>query len=338
MATPQQVLDLTETESTDQRPDGAFTNAKAWKSGDISADDWTVKVNAAAARELEDAVALIRRQVLPVHMLDPRDFEFDACSAMMAEARRLIDDGHGFAIIDRLALDNWTEEEGRAMYWLLARAFSKVVAQNAYGEIFREIRDEGVPSYMPGVDGALTQSGLNFHQDNSGNRNMPNYTGLMTLHTPKEGGMSQYCTLYSLYNAMLEDAPVQLERLFEPFYHDRLNIQSPGEAAVLRAPALRYDGERLTGRYSTTKIPAGYNRAGEEMDNLSRDSLATAMSVIRDRKLAAEYMLERGQIVFINNGEGLHHREPYTDGETVEDTRHLVRLWFRNEGRPFFDG
>lgn len=338
MVTSEQVLDLTKSEITGLRPQGAFDNAKTWSRDGLTAADWTVPVNGAAARELQAAVELVRKQALPVHMLDPRDFEFDACRAMMAEARRKIDDGHGFAIIDRLALDEWTEEEGRAMYWLLSCAFSRVVAQNAYGQIFREIRNEGVPSAMPGVDGALTQAGLNFHQDNSGNRNMPNYTGLLTLNTPKEGGMSQYCTLYSLYNAMLEDAPVQLDRLFEPFLHDRLNIQSPGEVAVLRAPALRYDGERLTGRYSTTKIPAGYKKAGEEMDNLSRDALVTAMEVIGERRLSAQYMLERGQIVLINNREGLHHREPYVDGDTVAEKRHLVRLWYRNEGRPFFDG
>lgn len=338
MVTSEQVLDLTESEITGLRPQAAFDNTKTWTRADISAEDWNVTVNAAAARELEAAVALIRKQVLPVYMLDPRDFEFTACHAMMAEARRKIDDAHGFAVIDRLPLDDWTEDEGRAVYWLLARSFSNPVAQNAYGQIFREIRDEGIPSAMPVVDGALTQSGLNFHQDNSGNRNMPNYTGLLSLHKAKDGGMSEYCTLYSLYNAMLEDAPVQLDRLFEPFYHDRLNIQSPGEVAVLRAPALRYDGKKLTGRYSTTKIPAGYKKAGEEMDNLSRDALMTAMAVIGERKLSAEYMLERGQIVFINNREGLHHRANYSDGDTVEEKRHLVRLWFRNEGRPFFDG
>jgi len=338
MVTSEQVLDLAKMEITGLRPDGAFDNAKSWTRAEISADDWIVRVNDAAARELEAAVQLIRKQVLPVYMLDPRDFEFAACHAMMADARRKIDDAHGFAVIDRLPLDDWSEEEGRAVYWLLARSFSNPVAQNAYGQIFREIRDEGIPSAMPGVDGALTQSGLNFHQDNSGNRNMPNYTGLLSLHKAKDGGISEYCTLYSLYNAMREDAPVQLDRLFEPFYHDRLNIQSPGEVAVLRAPALRYDGEKLTGRYSTTKIPAGYKKAGEAMDNLSRDALMTAMAVIGERELSAEYMLERGQIVFINNREGLHHRADYRDGDTAEEKRHLVRLWFRNEGRPFFDG
>lgn len=338
MVAPQQVLDLTEIEDTGQRPDRAFSNAKTWSRKDLTPDDWTVPVDRDAAAELEAAVALIRRQALPVHMLDPRDFEFDACRAMMAKARGLIDDGHGFAVIDRLALDNWSEEEGRAMYWLLAKSFSNPVAQNAYGEVFREIRDESTPSAMPGVDGALTPSGLNFHQDNSGNRNMPNYTGLLTLRRSKEGGTSEYCTLYSLYNAMMEDAPIQLERLFEPFYHDRLNIQSPGEVAVLRAPALRFDGETLTGRFSTTKIPAGYTKADEEMDNLGRDALATATSVIRKRDLSAQYQLERGQIVLINNREGMHYRADYRDGEAAHEKRHLVRLWFRNEGRPFFDG
>jgi alpha-ketoglutarate-dependent taurine dioxygenase len=74
------------------------------------------------------------------------------------------------------------------------------------------------------------------------------------------------------------------------------------------------------------------------MDNLGRDALATAMSVIRKRDLSAHYQLERGQIVLFNNREGLHHRAEFKNGDALHEKRHLVRLWFRNEGRPFFDG
>ena len=86
------------------------------------------------------------------------------------------------------------------------------------------------------------------------------------------------------------------------------------------------------------KIPSGYQRAGQELDNLGRDALETALAVIRQRDLSAKYMLERGQILIFNNREGLHHRESFKNGDTVETQRHLLRVWLRDEGRPFFDG
>jgi hypothetical protein len=147
-----------------------------------------------------------------------------------------------------------------------------------------------------------------------------------------------YCSLYSLCNALAEEAPAQLERLFQPYYHDRQGIQSDGEAEVIWAPAIGYDGHRLSGRFSMNKIPAGYRKAGVTMDNLTRDSLDTVMAVIEQRDLAAKYMVGRGQLLIFNNREGLHHREAFKNGDKIEEQRHLIRMWFRNDGLPFFDG
>ena len=339
MATSQPVLDLTGG-AVDRRPTEPFSNTKVWSRRSLAPADWTVTIGDAAKRELIDAIAGLRLQNIPVYLLKPADFKLEACRAMMAEAKRMLEDRHGFTIIDRLPLDEagWSEEEAKAAFFMLGQLMSQPVAQTSGGQIFRDIRDEGLIAGMPGVDTALTQERLAFHQDNSGNRTMPNYTGLMALYAAKEGGMSEYCSLYSLYNAMAEEAPEQLERLFQPFYHDRQGIQAPGEAEVLWAPAMSYDKGRLSGRFSMNKIPGGYRKAGEELDNLSHDALETVLSVIRKRDLSAKYMIERGQILIFNNREGLHHREPFKDGDGRSEKRHVIRLWFRNEGRPYFDG
>jgi hypothetical protein len=339
MATSQPVLDLTGT-SAEARPTAPFANSKVWTRTSLTPADWTVMLDAAARRELNDVIAGLRQQSLPLHMLNPADFALDACRAAMAEARRMLNDRHGFVIVDRLPLDEygWSDEEAKAAYWLLGCILSQPVAQTSGGQIFRDIRDEGRKVSEPGVDPALTQERLAFHQDNSGNRNMPDYTGLMALYAAKEGGLSEYCSLYSLYNAMAEEAPEQLDRLFQPFYHDRQGIQAPGEADVIRAPAISYENGRLRGRFSMNKIPRGHSKAGEELDNAGRQALESVLTVIRKRDLSAKYMIERGQILFFNNREGLHHREPFTDGEGRTEKRHVIRLWFRNEGRPFFDG
>ena len=52
----------------------------------------------------------------------------------------------------------------------------------------------------------------------------------------------------------------------------------------------------------------------------------------------AQYMLRRGQMAIINNREGFHHREAFKNGAGQEQQRHLVRMWFREEGSPVFDG
>lgn len=333
MTAVQPSLDLTQaTKGT--RPPAPFANAKTWTRASLSPTTWTVPVGDDVKRELQAVVGQLRRQNLPMFMLDPAYFPLAASRAMVGKARQMLDEGHGFTILDRLPMDDWSEDEARRVYWLLARLLSQPVVQTADGMVFREIRNDA-PN---GDNGAHNDQLLAFHTDNSGNRCVPNYTSLLALYGAKEGGLSMYCSLYSLCNALAKDAPEQLERLFQPYYHDRQGIQSPGEPDVIWAPAIGYDGQHLSGRFSMNKIPAGYRKAGVTMDNLTRDSLDTVMAVIEQRDLAAKYMVGRGQILIFNNREGLHHREAFKDGDRVEEKRHLVRMWFRKDGLPFFDG
>lgn len=318
-------------------PDEPFKNDKVWTGTDIGPDDWIVPLDGSSLKELAAVVKDLRSQNLPVHMLRPEQFDMTATRAIMSEARRRAYDGIGFAIVDRLPLNDWSVDEAKAILWLILSCVSQPVAQESSGQIFRDIMEVSL-SKRSIYNRGLTQTRLTFHTDNSGNRNLPNFSTLMCLYKAEDGGMSEYCTLYSLVNAMMEDAPQQLVRLFQPFYHNRQDIQIRGEPDVSWAPAIGYDGERLLSRISANKIPSGYARVGKELDNLGRDALESVFATIRKRDLSAKYMLERGQVLIFNNREGMHHREGFTNGKTVATQRHLIRMWLRDKGRPFFDG
>ncbi len=327
------ILDLTL--GTERRPSGPFDGDKAWTRQALRPSDWTVTVTDAVKRELAQVVASLRQQTLPVYLLRPAHFELAASRRMMAEAKHLTDAGRGFAMIDRLPLDDWSEEEGRAVYWLLGQLFSQPVAQSSKGTIFREVVNaEGNNGY--GYNGANGTGRLTYHSDNSGNRLLPTYAALLCLHGAEAGGESQYCSLYTMFNALREAAPDALERLFQPFLHDRQGKVPDGEPQVLKAPAITYDGRYLTSRFSMNKIRTGYKKAGEELDRRTVTAMETLVDLIDAKKLAAEYLMERGHIQIINNREGLHHRSAFRDGPVHK--RHMVRLWLRDTGRPFYDG
>ncbi len=338
MTTAQPVLDLT-AGTAGLRPQQPFRDSRAWTRQSLAPADWMVPVSDSVAKELHGVVAQLRRQNLPILMLDPADFEIPASRVMIAKARTIVDSGTGIAVIDRLPLDEWTLDEGKAVYWLLGKVLSKPVAQTQNGTIFRDIiNDTSGGAKEGGLDAALTQSRLTYHNDNSGNRNLPNYTGLLCVNKAKEGGISEFCTLYSLYNAMAKEAPDQLDRLFRPFFHDRLGLQSDGEPAVSWVPCMSFDGKHLSGRFSISKITKGYKRMGEQMDNATLDALECVQQIIPARELSVKHTMERGQIQIIDNRRGLHYRNDFKDGDTVAERRHLVRLWFRDQGRPFYDG
>ena len=336
MSTTTNILDLVGAHPNG-RPREPFPAAKAWTRQSLAESDWTLSVGDAVKKELADVVAQLRRQKLPIPMLDPAYFQLGASLSLMGMAKRMVHDGHGFAILDGFDLDDWSEEENKAVYWLLGKLLSRPVAQDAKGMLFRHIRYMGEDE-KGGADRSLTTKRLAYHNDNSGNRDVPQYQSLLCLHAAEEGGVSEYCSMYSLYNAMAKEAPVELERLFQPFFHNRLGIQADRQAVAIRAPALAWDGNKLFGRYSINKITGGYREAGLPMDNESLAALECVISIIPARQLSAQYMLRRGQMVIINNREGLHQRREYKDGAVAEQKRHLMRLWLRDRGRRQFDG
>ena len=334
MTTP--AIDLTSSTPA-TRPTGPFSNAKVWRRSDLSPSDWTVPVTDEVKQELNAVVADLRRQQMPVDLLDPAEFDLDASRAMMAAAAARVKDGIGFAVVDRLPLDAWEVEETRSVYWLLMNMLSRPVAQESWGTLFRDIVDDGKGG-TKNYERATSGNQLAYHTDNSASRLVPDFTSLMCIHGAAEGGASEYATIYNLYNAMAEEAPDLLDRLFEPFYHHRQGIEPKGDPKVSWAPALAFDGEKLESRFSPNKISGGYDLAGVDMDNAARAALDTACALIRDKEVSAFFMMERGQIQVINNREGLHQRAEYKDGAAVAQKRHLMRLWMRDRGRRFFDG
>lgn len=319
------------------RPAARFARPMAWRGADVDASHWVVELPPAAVAELEAVVARLRREQLPVHLLSAAMFDLETCSRVMNRVRERLDRRLGVALLDRLPIERWSLEETRAIYWVLAQLLSQPVAQQADGLMFRDIVDAG-GGEAEGNERAVTNRVLTFHTDNSGNRTRPDYVSLLCLGAPLAGGESRYCTVYSIYNAMADEDPDLLERLFEPYLHDRQGIQAPGEPDVLRAPALSFDGERLRGRYSLNKIGVGYRKAGVTMDARGRAALDAVVRLIERERLACSFSIGPGQVQYLNNLEGLHHRADYTDGALAHQRRHMLRMWLRHQGTPFFDG
>ena len=64
--------------------------------------------------------------------------------------------------------------------------------------------------------------------------------------------------------------------------------------------------------------------------------LDALLDVMQDTRLWMEFTIERGQLQYLNNREFAHYRSEFKDDEMRK--RHLIRLWFREQGRPFYDG
>jgi alpha-ketoglutarate-dependent taurine dioxygenase len=309
----------------------------AWAGPDLPRDAGLLPIPPAAAEELEAAAALLANNPLPIPALDPRDFALGACRALMGEARRLLDEGPGFAILDRLPVERFGREVTTQLYWLLARLLARPVAQKWDGTMVYGVRDLGRPPGN-GVRPDVTNAEQNFHVDNSYNICPPDVVGLLCLQVAREGGVSGLVSFAAAHNAMRARHPDLLPRLYRPFLFDRQREHAPGDVMTHRAPILEWRDGRLLGRISRFQIVNGHALAGEKLDAEGQAALDAFNAVLEDPALRFDFHFQPGQVQLVNNRALGHKRTGFTDWPEPERRRHLVRLWLRDRGRPFYNG
>lgn len=314
-----------------------FTGPIAWSRQSLSPDDGVIPLDAASQREIDAIVARLQADPLPVLLLDPAAFELPACRAMMARARQELDKGVGFVIVDRLPVERYTLDEARAVYWILAQLVARPVAQSWDGKMIYDVRDQGKKPGN-GVRPDITNAEQNFHTDNSYNLCPPDYVSLLCLKPAMQGGISSIVSFYRVYNEMLERHPRLLERLYRPYLFDRQREHAPGDPKVLKHPLFRYVDDQLVCRLSYRQVVNGYQLAGIELDEESRQAVTTLEAVMNEPQWAREFFFEPGQIQILDNKRCGHRRTAIVDYPEPERKRHLIRLWLRDSGRRTYNG
>jgi hypothetical protein len=223
-----------------------------------------------ALAELRDVVAEIRRAPVPTFLLDPKDFVLDACRATMEEVRRVTREGPMFGVLDRLPMAGLSRDEATQLYCLLSSLLARPVAQKLTGQMFYDVLDTGAklrPS--SGIRPTVTNVDLRLHNDNSYNETPPDYVCLLCLHPAKQGGVSQVVSVATVHQALEENFPELMGRLYKPFWYDRHAEHQPGEPTTFAAPVFERGADgTVKARPALSEIFAG--------DELRRQTLATS--------------------------------------------------------------
>src|ERR1700720_3074352 len=224
-----------------------------WRGDDLPADAGRLALTAAVEKELDRIVAALDRDPLPLLVLRPEDFALDASRAFMREVKRSLDDGPGFAIVDRLPVERWSQAGARAVWWLLASLVARPVAQKWDGTSIYDVCDLGRPPGN-GVRPDVTNAEQNFHTDNSYNNVPPHYVGLMCLRTAMEGGVSGIVSFATAHEEMRLKHPDLLPRLYRPFYFDRQREHAPGAVMTTHHAMFEREEGRLISRLSHFQV------------------------------------------------------------------------------------
>ena len=177
-----------------------------WLANEIEQRDYLVTITDEALVEIESLAGYLHDNPLPLLQRKLDEFELPACRALMAQLKSILDDGVGFAVLDRLPLDAYPIETMLEIYWLLGQRVGRPVAQKWNGQMIYDVSDTGA-DYAYGTRGSRTSVELNFHTDNAFARMVPDYVGLLCRNPAKSGGVSRFCSLYSVHQRMLEKYP-----------------------------------------------------------------------------------------------------------------------------------
>lgn len=309
----------------------------AWTRDSLSPADGTIPLTEDCLAEIRAVAAVLRENPLPVLALRPDDFDMPACRAAMARARQVLEEGVGFVLIDRLPVDEIGRDLATAAYWLLCSMVSRPVAQKWEGRMVYDVRDTGLKPGN-GVRPDVTNTDQNFHTDNSYNLCPPDYVALLCLRTAMEGGVSGIVSFATAHNEMRRRHPDLLARLYRPYWFDRQREHAPDDVKVINHPLFEADGERLLARLSRFQVVNGYKLAGETMDAEGAAALEALEGIMNNPLNCKEFFFEPGQIQIVDNRRCGHKRTGFKDFPEPERKRHLVRLWLRGWGKPFYNG
>lgn len=317
--------------------DRDITGPIAWRRADLGADPGRVRIEADAMAEIDALAEELEANPLPLAALRPADFDLPHLSALMMRVARELEDGHGFVILDRLPIERLSGETARRIYWLLGAMIARPVAQKWDGTMIYDVHDTGRPPGN-GVRPDQTNAEQNFHTDNSYNNCSPAYVGLLCMRTAKSGGVSHIVSFAAAHNELRRRHGNLLPRLYQPFHFDRQREHAPGDAMTTWHAMFEDHAGRLRARLSRFQVVNGYKLAGAALDADGAAAIAALEDAMNAPDMGVDFHFQPGEMQFLDNRRIGHRRTGFEDWSDPDRKRLLVRLWLRNEGRPFYNG
>ena len=324
---------------------------KAWRADNIRDADFRLPVPETCLKEWHSVLEVLQAVPRPTTELQPKMFRLPISIELMRRVKEKLDDSPGFAVIDRIPLENFSHGEATAIYWLLACLLSRPVAQDLEGNVLVEVKDLSDDAPAPdaplppkeqhyerlanGARGQYTNSRLVLHTDGAPSLREPNYVGLLCLQEAMTGGESRVLSWHTAFTEMRRTHPELVGRGFRAFLHHRQKQHAPGAPEVISKPLFFHDG-RLKVCYSSRTVRTGYQTVGKPMDKEGLRFLDAMDEILARDDLKFCFSMAAGQMQFINNWELGHERTEYQDCADVEKKRCMIRLHLRNQGDPDF--
>lgn len=297
-----------------------------WEGKDwMSEDQWVYKFSAAELEEINNALIHFKSLGKPIGYVGKDTFPLPTLSTTLKGLAQELYSGRGFFVLRTLPLDSYSREETAIVYaGISSHVGSARGKQDATGAVLSHIKDLSVShAHEKGGIGnsAYTTDKQVFHTD------VGDLIALMALQTAAEGGTSRISSGGRVYNELAATRPDIIRTLSEPWPLDSFG----GDPGYTLRPLLYHEGGHAIIQYSRRHF-TGY-LTQKRSTNIPPITEEQAEALDAVHFLAEKHSLglnfQKGDIQYINSLGLLHARDAFRDDE--EQTRHLIRLWLRND-------
>ena len=305
------------------------SDERAWRASSI--DDttaWYYPLSEDCLSSFKWVIRDAQRNSRPITEISHPDRSSNGCEGCLQPALDALNSGRGFAIVERVPIEQYQVEESLSMYWMIGQFLGNPMEQNIEGTLLYDVRDTG-QHVAQGARFSVTNAESSFHNDNSFGELLPDLVGLLCLHTAKSGGQNQLISGYALHNELLENHPDVLKTLYQLFCFDRRGQFKAGESPTSQFPIFQWSRGELTLRYLHYYIQVGHEHVGKRLTTDQKKALEVVEELLCRTDFRVEFNLQPGQVLFTNNRWILHNRTAFEDYPDPEHRRHYVRLWLR---------
>ncbi len=306
----------------------------AWLGADLAGSgDWIVSMNDTQQREIAAALAAVQRRGFPLFGFGRDDFPLSSTvGAAWTESGRNLENGRGMVRLRGLAVERYSEDELRQIFWGLGCHLGTAVYQNASGEIMGEVRDETrleKPSFTPVEAGKVASARarsrstgpLRWHTDRC------DVIALLCVRNAQAGGVSKLASIVTIYNEILRRRPDLLELLCQDYWRSRpADEDGMTPDGVFAMPVFGLHGGKITSQYSRTYVEQAQEVAGVPKLTAGQNAALDLLAAVAD-EVCLLSPFEAGDIQLLNNHVVYHGRTGYEDDAASRQERLLLRLW-----------
>jgi hypothetical protein len=197
-----------------------------------------------------------------------------------------------------------------------------------YGRLY-DVKDRGGDYTKTAIPVSQTRAATGLHTDSSALDVLPDLVGLMCIRSARSGGASRIACALRAHQRLVEEDAKSLAWLQQPHLRD---IVTPGADRSQRMrnqfPVFGdQSGRGVTCRYMRFWIEKGYENAGVDVPGGLPESLDALDGYLEEKGAVANFRLQRGEMLWVDNCTTLHDRTGYEDDPDAP--RLLLRQWVK---------